>query len=251
MQPLFDMINSLQMTALMGLNHISLPSNAMQLFKILVTIVAFDFFDVYSEYNPGFTATEPYSERLSWFGFGSINYIEDLGFFLGLCIIILTVQTLVSILIYSYTGQQTLYFQYQTLFRSVNHTFRKDSWVREKFDPLIVKQAAIRFVMEAYIEINLAACISFKMFEIKSVWNNWDKFSVAFHFFGIAVSVSFFILVCWFVFYKVKALNIKHFQELKEQHKDAIEDSMIQRQESTVYQDARQLQFERSVRQQI
>ena len=79
MQPLFDMINSLQITALLPLNNIMIPATAMDLFKILVMIVAFDFFDMYEYVDPGFTPTDPYSDKFDWFGFGSCNYVEGLG----------------------------------------------------------------------------------------------------------------------------------------------------------------------------
>ena len=72
MQPLFDMINSLQITALLPLLNIILPEPAMSLYKILVKIVSFDYFD---PYDPGFTETEPYSYKYDWFGFGSVNFI--------------------------------------------------------------------------------------------------------------------------------------------------------------------------------
>lgn len=72
MQPLFDMINSLQITALLPLTNIVLPSGAMDLFEVILTIVAFDFFPLY---NPGFTETEAYNIRFEWFGFDNINFV--------------------------------------------------------------------------------------------------------------------------------------------------------------------------------
>ena len=89
MQPLFDMINSLQITALLPLNNINIPANVMVLFQLIVQIVAFDFFPFYDHYNPGFTPTEPYSDKFAWFGFDGVNYVEDLGFFIGLLIVIM------------------------------------------------------------------------------------------------------------------------------------------------------------------
>ena len=99
MQPLFNMINSLQITALLPLNNIALPANAMDLFKVLVMIVAFDFFALYDYWNPGFTGTGPYSDKFEWFGFDSVNYIEDLGFFITLLILILALQVVMHVLL--------------------------------------------------------------------------------------------------------------------------------------------------------
>ena len=77
-------------------------------------------------------------------------------------------------------------------------------------------------MIEAYIEILIASIISFKMFEIREIWNYWDMFSVIVHFIGIAVVIGFFIFVCWFVVIKIKPLNLKKELELKESHKDKI-----------------------------
>ena len=63
----------------------------------------------------------------------------------------------------------------------------------------------------------IAAGISFKMFDIP-VWSNLDKLSVVAHCFGILSLVAFFIFVCWFVFFKVKPLNIKMKLETKRKH---------------------------------
>ena len=64
-------------------------------------------------------------------------------------------------------------------------------------------------MMEAYIELLLACFVAFKMFDIRPVWNNWDKFAVIVHFIGIALTVSFFLFVCYFVFVHVKPYAIK------------------------------------------
>ena len=139
MQPLFDMINSLQITALLPLNNITIPANVMVLFQLIVTIVAFDFFPFYDHYNPGFTPTEPYTEKFAWFGFDSVNYVEDLGFFLGLLIVILILNTLIGLLIQACTYRYHGFFIHQPLLNKLTHTFKKDGWVRNKFDSVILK----------------------------------------------------------------------------------------------------------------
>ena len=88
MQPLFDMINSLQITALLPLTQLTIPSNVMEFFDILISIVAFDFFPLY---DPGFTETEAYSEKFAMFGFDTINFVQDLGTFLNFLIALLLV----------------------------------------------------------------------------------------------------------------------------------------------------------------
>ena len=80
-------------------------------------------------------------------------------------------------------------------------------------------------MIEAYIELLIASCIAFRMFEIREIWNNWDKFSVTVHFIGIVCVISFFLFVCWFVLIKVKPLNLKKLMERKASHKDKIDEA--------------------------
>ena len=108
MQPLFDMINSLQITALLPLLNIILPEPAMSLYKILVKIVSFDYFD---PYDPGFTETEPYSYKFDWFGFGSVNFIDDLGTFLLFLITLLLIESVFAIGIWSCTRAIESFFR--------------------------------------------------------------------------------------------------------------------------------------------
>ena len=72
------------------------------------------------------------------------------------------------------------------------------SWIRSKLFPVSIKKAWITFSLEAYIEILFAVIISFRMFQIREVWNNWDKFAIACQMIGIATVIGFFLFVCWF-----------------------------------------------------
>ena len=72
MQPLFDMIYSLQMIALIPYTNVPLPANSMSLFQVLVAAVAFEYFKLY---DPGFTDTPPYSEKFDMYGTGSVNFL--------------------------------------------------------------------------------------------------------------------------------------------------------------------------------
>ena len=122
MQPLFNMINSLQITALLPLTSIKLPSNAMSVFTVLMTIVAFDFFPLY---DPGFTETDPYNVKFGWIGIDSINYVQGLGTFLNCLIILLSIQTLFAIGIY--LGIIRIFepfLQHQTFTNRINTTLR-------------------------------------------------------------------------------------------------------------------------------
>ena len=136
MQPLFDMINSLQITALLPLTNITLPANAMTLFEVIVSIVAFDFFPLA---NPGFTETDPFSAKFDWFGFGSVNFVEDLGTFLMILIWILIAQSIIAICIHYSTDGMNYWFKHQTIKQEVSSIMSSSSWIRSKVFPLAVK----------------------------------------------------------------------------------------------------------------
>ena len=57
------------------------------------------------------------------------------------------------------------------------------------------------------------------MFEIRKVWNNWDKFSVILHFISIALMIGFFLFVVWFSFFGIKPIIIKRKAERRKKHK--------------------------------
>ena len=109
MQPLFDMINSLQVTALLPLTQLTIPANVMELFDILISIVAFDFFPLY---DPGFTETEAYSEKFAMFGFDTINYVQDLGTFLNACIAYLLIQSIVTLILHQLTKNLKIFLKH-------------------------------------------------------------------------------------------------------------------------------------------
>ena len=77
--------------------------------------------------------------------------------------------------------------------------------------------------MEAYIELLIGTFISFKLFDIRLSWNNWDRFAVGGHFFGLIAVIAFFIFTCWFVFYKIRPLANKMKANLDKHHKEKLE----------------------------
>ena len=81
----------------------------MELFDILITIVAFDFFPLY---DPGFTETEPYSDKFAMFGFDTINYVQDLGTFLNACIAYLLIQSIVTLILHQLTKNFKIFLKH-------------------------------------------------------------------------------------------------------------------------------------------
>ena len=214
------MINSLQITALLPLTQLTIPSNVMELFDILITIVAFDFFPLY---DPGFTETEPYSEKFAMFGFDTINFIQDLGTFLNALIALLMIQTLVTMILYKLTSNYLYFLRHQPLINKINHTFKEKNWIRRNLFPIPTSQAWIVFFFEAYIELLISIKMGFEMWKIKEFWNDWDKFAVAAHIIGIIVTAIFTIFVIWFVTIRVRPLTIKHQIEKKDQFDEKIQ----------------------------
>ena len=81
----------------------------MELFDVLITIVAFDFFPLY---DPGFTETEPYSEKFAMFGFDTINYVQDLGTFLNALIALLLIQSFITIVLHQLTKSKLIFLRH-------------------------------------------------------------------------------------------------------------------------------------------
>ena len=103
------MINSLQITALLPLTNITIPSEAFEFFEVILAIVAFDFFPLY---DPGFTETDSYNEKFAWFGFDSVNFVQDLGTFLNFLIWLLVLQSITALCLYCCTAGLDYWFKH-------------------------------------------------------------------------------------------------------------------------------------------
>ena len=76
---LFDTIITVQILAYLPLTDIFMPANVHQIFKILISIVSFDYFSPTDHYDFGFMETSSWSPNFEWLGFESSNVIESLG----------------------------------------------------------------------------------------------------------------------------------------------------------------------------
>ena len=79
MQEVIGMITSLQILAHLPLNNIPIPANAYIIFDELIKIVSFDIFEPHEHFDLKLTPTEPWSIRFSWLGYGSVNFMENMG----------------------------------------------------------------------------------------------------------------------------------------------------------------------------
>ena len=76
---LLGSIMVLQLVAHLPLANIYLPANLLQTFKVLTSMVSFDFFPLFEYIDMNFTETESWSTNFEWLGYDSVNFLEGLG----------------------------------------------------------------------------------------------------------------------------------------------------------------------------
>ena len=185
-------ISTMQVASMLPLSSITVPSNAMSFYKILITFVAFDFLPAI---DIGFTFQKPYNEKFKQAGFTTINLITNLGTFLCLVLAMLTTLTIVAIII--------------NLFAS--KAFKAREMIHRYFMPSTAMQAWTKALFIMYIALSFSCLIAFKMYGIRDFWTGSDKFAVTVHIFATLLLVLFPIFVAWFVIYKSRAyINLKH-----------------------------------------
>ena len=79
LQLLWGGVHALQIISHIPLNNINFPAHALQFFKFLSKIVAFDLFAPADHFYLGFTETPPYSTSFEELGYESANFLENLG----------------------------------------------------------------------------------------------------------------------------------------------------------------------------
>ena len=78
-QFLYGSILVYQIMAHMPLANISLPANSIQVFEILISVVSYDYYQLFDHWDVGFTPTDPFSINFEVLGYGSLNFLEGLG----------------------------------------------------------------------------------------------------------------------------------------------------------------------------
>jgi hypothetical protein len=79
--PLFSTISTIQIASMLPLINITVPSNALSFYKILVTFIAFDFIP---QMDLGFTTQKPFNDKFALYGFDSTNFVQNMGVLFGL-----------------------------------------------------------------------------------------------------------------------------------------------------------------------
>ena len=116
-----------------------MPANALQNFQIIIDIVSFDFLSPYEIVDPGFTETEAFSPNFDWLGYGSRNFLENIG----------SIIMFAALLILTILG---------ALLRRAARLNCK--WLRERLDAGKVWSDTLGFINGVFFEILVAVVIS-------------------------------------------------------------------------------------------
>ena len=149
---LFSAINSFQITAHMPLLQIPFSAKAYFIFDFLIKIVAFDIIEIHELVDLKLRPSEPWSWRVEWLGYGSSNFVENLGAILVI-IFILLLQGIIVLLLQ---------------FCECSRRIKACGPIEKVFGSCLDYQGAvIRFFMETFFELLICAMVGFKLNEIK------------------------------------------------------------------------------------
>ena len=148
LQHLFGMVNALQFVAHMPLNTINLPHSCWKIFGVLIQVVSFDFlpYPYGGIIDFGFTETDAWSTNFDYLGYGSINFIENMGSIMLWSTILLVQGLLVA------------------LFNIVGpcRRFKRSFWL----EVLHFKQEAITFFYEAAFELLISTSVAMQILQL-------------------------------------------------------------------------------------
>jgi hypothetical protein len=201
--PLFSTISTIQIASMLPLINITVPSNALSFYKILVTFIAFDFIP---QMDLGFTTQKPFNDKFALYGFDSTNFVQNMGVLFGLVLFCLFMFSFMVVVV--------------TLLG--NKAKRASSIVRRT----TAVQAWTKALFVMYIALMISSIIAFKMWGIRDYWNGMDKLAVTAHLGGLVILYLFPLFVSWFVVYKSRQyITIKAVEKL-EKHSDLVCDTL-------------------------
>ena len=201
--PLYSTVSSIQIASMLPLINITVPSNALSFYKILVTFIAFDFIP---QANIGFTTQKAFSDKFALYGFDSINFVQNMGVFLGL---VLTVLVIYSICVAVSVALGNKAPRANKIIRS---TTAIQAWTKALF------------VM--YIALMISSILAFKMWGIRDYWNGMDRLAVTAHLAGLVILYLFPLYVSWFVVYKSRPYVTMKAVEKFEKHSNLVPDEL-------------------------
>ena len=117
--------------------------------------MAFDFLPLTSLVDFGYSPTEAYHEKFIWLGYEDSNFINIMGS--------------ISLFIIYFIIKGVFVVMFACCCKS-----RGLSRISRFLDSTTFKQGLLRFYLETVFELVICCLISFKMLEVRSVWNKVD-----------------------------------------------------------------------------
>jgi hypothetical protein len=78
-QVLYDGLLAVQVVSHMPLNNVNFPRSSLNFMVFLNKIVSFNKSDPYDYIDADFSVTPPFNENFQWLGYGSMNFLDNLG----------------------------------------------------------------------------------------------------------------------------------------------------------------------------
>ena len=201
--PLFSTVSTMQVASMLPLINITVPSNALSFYKILVTFIAFDFIP---QADIGFTVQKSYSDKFALYGFDSINFVQNMGVVFGLVLFGLVMFSVMCVIV-TLLGDKA-----PKAASFVKKTYAIQAWTKALF------------VM--YIALMISSIIAFKMWGIRDYWNGMDRLAVTAHLGGLVLLYVFPLFVAWFAVSKSRQYITMKAVEKFEKHSDLVADDL-------------------------
>ena len=143
--------------------------------------MVFEFFPLTDIVDFKFHETAPWGEKFVWLGYESSNFMELLGT-ISMVVIYIVIKG-VLIAIYLCVKCKT-----------------KSGKLEKFLNSQEFNQGLIRFFLETMFELIMCTLISFKMLEIKSIWNFSDTFAFVLSVIILFLSTSFLAFSGYYLF---------------------------------------------------
>ena len=159
-QQLLSVVNTIQVVSHMPLMNIPLTGKSYFIFDILIDINSFELFPITDYVDFSFKKTEPWSEKFSWLGYETSNFIETLGTIFVIFILLLISGTFV-------------------LAYSSFSICRRIKCLTGYMNSTAYSKAVMSFSYESFFEIIICILISIKMSDIRKYWGGPEIFALS------------------------------------------------------------------------
>ena len=157
-----------QNLAHLPLANILLPANLLQTFKLLISIISFEYFQPFEYIDVDFTEFGSWSPNFAWLGYDSINFLEGLG----------SIAIIASLLLLRAVISPAL----RICERNCSCTC-----CEKTFSSSAVWMSSLTFIHATFYEIVVCASISMRMLLFVDHLSYADKVSIGIAFFSSAI----------------------------------------------------------------